>query len=67
MRKILDKDPQSITEVERDILKARRSYLTEEEIKKFKLDEEAAPVVAPEEPASAPKPESKPAKKSKKS
>ena len=45
MQEILDKDPQVVTEEERDILRARRSYLTREEIARFGLEvkEEVAP------------------------
>lgn len=41
---ILDKHPSAITEPERDILKARIVYLTEEQIEKFGLNPEEEPV-----------------------
>jgi hypothetical protein len=46
MQEILDKDPQVVTEEERDILRARKSYLTREQIANFGLEvkEEVAPV-----------------------
>lgn len=50
--KILEKDPDAVTDDERDVLKARRSYLTEEQIKKFGLDEESEE--EPEEPETPP-------------
>ena len=42
LQAILDKQPDAITEAERDILRARRSYLTPEQIKNYGLDEEVA-------------------------
>jgi hypothetical protein len=39
LQKILDKLPDAVTEGERDILRARRDYLTEEQIKRFGLEE----------------------------
>ena len=37
---ILDKLPDAVTKEEKDILRARRDYLTEEQIKRFGLEEE---------------------------
>jgi len=55
MRDILAKDPAVVTEAERDILRARKTYLTREEIEKFGLDdvkaEPVAPVAEPVKPA----------------
>lgn len=54
LQSILDKLPDAITEDERDILRARRSYLTEQQIKDYGLEEEK-PIEAkpPEEGAAA--------------
>ena len=41
LNEILDKDPGSIVEVEREILKARISYLTKEQIERFGLNKKA--------------------------
>lgn len=40
LQEILDKDPSAITEEERDILRARISYLKQSQIKEFGLDVE---------------------------
>jgi len=40
---ILNKQPDAITDAEREILRARRSYLTEEEKERYGLTEESAP------------------------
>lgn len=40
---ILDKSPDAITEAERDVLRARESYLTKEEKEKFGVVKEEKP------------------------
>ena len=42
LQDILDKQPDAIAESERDILRARRSYLTDEQVERFGLDEKQA-------------------------
>jgi len=66
--RILDKDPISVTPDEKDILRARITYLSKEEIKKFGLDVEEVPEEAPEEEGEeeAPEEEPKPKRKTRK-
>ena len=52
---ILDKLPDAVTEGERDILRARRDYLTEDQIKRFGLEEPKVEVAPPETPLVEPK------------
>jgi hypothetical protein len=69
--KILEKSPDAVTDDERDVLKARRSYLTEEQIEKYGLNEEEAeeeletPPMgeAPKKPEEPEKPKKKKGKK----
>lgn len=49
LKKLLEKEPAALTKVELDILKARRSYLTEEEVEKYELEEKEEEVEEPEE------------------
>lgn len=39
LQELLEKEPSGITGLEKDILKARKTYLTEEQIEKFGLNE----------------------------
>lgn len=67
LQAILDKLPDAITEGEREILRDRRSYLTEEQIKRFGLEEKEIPKgeITPPAPPVEPPIETK-AKKSRK-
>ena len=40
LQSILDKDPSAVTDEEREVLRARRSYLKQSQIKEFGLDVE---------------------------
>ena len=63
LQAILDKLPDAVTEAERDILRARRDYLTEEQVKRFGLDEEKVEAAPPEGEAPTPKKETAKEKK----
>jgi hypothetical protein len=41
--KILAKDPSAVTDAEREILRARRSYLTDEEKERYGIEETTSP------------------------
>jgi len=65
---LLTKGPDAITELERDVLRARRSYLTDEQIRKFGVDEQKERLETiptdddseKDEPEPEPKPEPEP-------
>ena len=40
LKGLLEKEPAALTEVEMDILRARQSYLTEEELEKYGIGED---------------------------
>ena len=73
---LLTKGPDAITELERDVLRARRSYLTDEQIRKFGVDEQKEELETiptddnsekdEPEPEPEPEPEKEPSDKKKK-